>query len=125
MKLATQILKYGATAGCAAVVDLGLFWVINGFGVKVLVAAALSFLIATVVNYLLSARYVFAAGALSIEGYVRFLAGASVGFLVNVGVTWAAHGVFEVVPILAKAIGIGIAFFANFALNKMFVFRNS
>ncbi len=123
MKLATQMLRYGATAGSAAIVDLGLFWLIHMAGVGVLVAAALSFLIATVVNYVLSARYVFDAANLSVEGYFRFLAGASLGFLVNVGITWAAHGLFGFAPILAKAIGIGVAFFANFALNKLFVFR--
>ena len=110
------------TAGAAAVVDIGLFAILNGQGMALIPAAALSFLVATVVNYLLTARHVFAARA-SLRGYLRFLAAASLGFVVNVGVTAAAGPLLGAPPVLAKIIGVGTAFFANFALNALFVFR--
>ena len=118
-----QLLRYGCTAGAAAVVDLGGFAALVGLGVAIVPAAVASFLLATVVNYLLTARYVFG-HPVSLRGYAGFLAAAGVGFALNVGVTAGAHGGLALSPLAAKASGIAIAFFANFALNAMVVFRD-
>lgn len=117
------MVRYGFTAGCAAVVDVGLFGLFFATNMNLIVAASLSFLVATVVNYGLSARYVFEAESFSVGGYVRFLAAASLGFVLNVGVTAMAHQVLGFPALLSKVVGIGVAFFANFALNAFVVFR--
>ncbi|WP_375688670.1 GtrA family protein [Pseudooceanicola sp. LIPI14-2-Ac024] len=118
-----QLLRYAGTAGVAAVVDLGGFILLEGAGLNVALAAALSFMIATVVNYLLTARFVFGHPA-SLQGYGAFLAAAGVGFAINVGVTMLAYAALDAEPAMAKAIGIATAFFANFVLNATFVFRD-
>jgi putative flippase GtrA len=119
-----QLLRYAGTAGVAAVVDIGGFALLMQAGVPLPVAAAMSFLAATVVNYLLTARLVFHAPA-SLRGYGRFLLAASIGFLLNVGTTTLAAHAFGAPAITAKIIGVGLAFFANFALNAGFVFRRT
>jgi len=116
-----QLIRYSGTAGVAAVVDLGGFALLEWTGIGIAVAAAASFLVATVANYLLTSRLVFAHRA-TLRGYRRFLVAAVAGFLVNVGVTVLADQVFDLTPITAKATGIGFAFFVNFALNVVFVF---
>lgn len=116
-----QLLRYAGTAGTAAVVDLGGFALLVGAGAPVPPAAAASFLVATVANYLLSARLVFGA-APSARGYARFLIAATAGFAINVGVTVVAIEAGGLPPLAAKAAGIGTAFLANFALNVLFVF---
>jgi len=117
-----QLVLYGGTAGTAAVVDIGGFALLNDAGVSLVLAAALSFMVATVCNYFLTARFVFDAG-ISWRGYGKFLSAASLGFLINVGVTTIAASMFGLLPVLAKTVGVGIAFFANFALNALFVFK--
>lgn len=117
-----RILRYGGTAGAAAVVDIGLFWLVHAAGLSIAVAAALSFLLATVVNYTLTARHVFQA-RISFRGYLRFLSAASLGFVVNVGTTMLLVQGAGLPALLAKCLGIGVAFFANFAMNALLVFR--
>lgn len=114
--------QYGLTAGVAAVVDIGGFAALFRLGLPLVPAAMLSFLAANVVNYLLSARYVFGV-APSLRRYPVFLAAAGLGFIVNVSVTALAAQSLGLAPVAAKTAGVGIAFFANFALNALFVFR--
>lgn len=119
-----QLFRYGGTAGTAAGVDIGLFWLLNRLGIPLIPAAAISFLLATVVNYSLTARYVFAVRA-SFTGYFRFLAAAALGFVLNVGATAMFHHLLGLTPLLAKILGVGITFFANFAMNVIFVFASA
>lgn len=119
-----QLIRYGGTAGVAAVVDLGGFALLDSLGIRITLAAAASFLIASVANYLLTSRMVFARRA-TLRGYGRFLLAAIAGFLVNVGVTVLGTQILDLFPVVAKATGIGFAFFINFALNALFVFGGS
>lgn len=120
-----RLRRYGLTAGGAAVADLGAFAVLAAGGMGVLAAATASFLIANVVNYRLSADYAFGS-APTLRLYPKFLAASGVGLALNVAVTWvAAHG-FGPVPgaptLLAKVVGMGVAFAVNFGLNTVVVF---
>lgn len=116
-----QLLRYGGTGGIAAVVDLTGFVLLTAGGMGTALAAALSFLLATIFNYTLTARFVFAQKA-SWRGYRRFLLTAVSGFAVNVGITVMVLRLFGLSPAVSKAIGIAVAFFANFTLNALFVF---
>ena len=113
-------MRYGLTGGLAAVADLGGFAVLLASGASLPIAATLSFLTATVVNYLLSARFAFGA-AISVRGYLRFLMMASLGLVVNVGTTVLAEKA-GLPAILAKVVGIAVAFGINFMLNLALVF---
>lgn len=116
----TKLMRYGLTGGLAAIVDLGGFSVMLALGMFLPVAATLSFLIATVVNYLLSASFVFE-NTISARGYLRFLMFASLGLLMNVAVTILADAA-GLAAVMAKLVGIAIAFGGNFLLNLAFVF---
>lgn len=117
-----KFLGYGMTGGIAAVFDLLGFVALHQIGFAVALAAALSFLFAALINYLLSARFVFAAPA-NASNFALFLAVAVVGFAINVSVTTLAQIQGGLSPWLAKLTGIGCAFFINFAMNAGFVFR--
>ena len=121
-RLLRQLARYTLTAGGAAVVDLGGFAALIFLDLPVALSAATSFLAATVVNYFLTARFVFGVSP-SLSLYPRFLAAASAGFAFNVGVTMAAHA-FGLSPVLSKLTGIGVAFLANFAMNSAWVFTS-
>lgn len=114
--------RYGLTAGTAAVVDIGGFVVLVALAVPLVPAAIASFVAAAVVNYLLTARFVFGQQA-SRRAFVRFFAAALVGLAINVGVTVLAATQLGLPPRLAKIAGVGVAFCFNFALNALLVFR--
>jgi len=116
-----QVATYALTAGMAAVTDVGGFLALLRLGWWIEPAAALSFLLATVVNYLLSARFVFRHPP-SARHYLRFLSVATLGFAVNTGITVGAIRLLETPSWLAKVAAIAIAFFVNYTLAVRFVF---
>ena len=123
-----QLAGYAITGGLAAVVDVGVFWVLAQHQ-PALVAAALSFAMAAAVNYRLSATWVFHCEWRNLRQALRFALFAAVGGAVNAGVTAAlagwmgALGPWGTTP--AKVAGIGVAFLVNFAMNARWVFSGA
>ncbi len=139
-----RLFRYILTGGTAAVVDLTIFTALHvAAGLAVPVAATCSFCIAAVVNYVLCSIFVFG-HPLAVRQLAVFVAVATVGLLINVGVTTAVNAIGLFGPILgdlataigrpasltaplsavsAKVCGIGAAFLLNFYLNNTFVFR--
>lgn len=117
-----KLVGYFFTAGIAAVVDVGGFVLLSRWGVPILPAAAGSFIVAAVVNYLLSSRFVFRSEA-STRRFLLFFAAALLGLAVNVSVTYLAATRLDLGPALAKLTGVSTAFLVNFAINTALVFR--
>lgn len=118
-----KFVGYALTGGTAAIVDLGGFALLVAVGLPVTFAAIVSWLIAALVNYHLTSRFVFMRTPTGRHGLV-FLVAAAVGLSVNVGVTTLSAEVLGLAPVLAKLIGIGVAFMFNFLLNVLIVFRD-
>lgn len=117
-----KFVGYFMTGGLAAVVDAGGFGLLHHQGVEVLPAAIISFCAAAVVNYQLSSRYVFKHTPTKKQFY-KFFFVALIGLAVNVGITYWLVQNTTLMPVLAKIIAIGIAFFVNFLLNLLVVFK--
>lgn len=115
-----RFVGYGMTGGLAAVIDLGLFLLFERAGMAVPLAAAASFLIAAVGNFISSSLLVFAT-PVTLRRFGRFLSVASVGLAINVGVTWLAYEALGW-PAASKAIGIGTAFGFNYLAHSFLVF---
>ncbi len=124
VKLRRQGSRYLLTGGSAAVVDTGIFALELAAGVPLIPAATLSFLVATVVNYLLTSRFVFHREP-TLRRYLMFLAAASLGLVLNVALTafLAAHTPLP--PVAAKVASIAVTFVFNFAVNALLVFRHA
>ncbi len=120
--LAGRLSRYLVVGGLAAIVDLGGFILLSKFGVGILVAATGSFGLAMILNFLVSAAFVFRT-APSLRRFGKFLASQMAGLTVN-AVTTVLMSLF-VSPILAKVIGIGAAFLVNFTLSNTIVFART
>ncbi len=116
------LVQYAISGGIAAVIDVGAFVLLIDAGVHAAMAACASFGIAALVNYGLSSRFVFMQKA-TLRGFALFLAGALVGLSINLGVTLACLFVLGFSPLAAKITGVGLAFLANFLINRSIVFR--
>ncbi len=117
-----QIARYVLTGGLAAVVDIGLFHVLVTGGAGALPAAIGSFLIAAVVNYVLTSTLVFRVRRRSARQAALFLGFASIGCAANSGLTVIIFNA-GATPALAKTLAIGAVFFLNFLMNRFIVFR--
>lgn len=115
-----RFIGYGMTGGMAAIIDLGLFLVFESFGMAVPLAASASFLVAAVFNFTSSSLLVFSTPVTG-KRFLRFLSVASVGLVINVGVTWLVYDLLAQ-PAAAKAIGIGTAFVFNYFAHSLLVF---
>lgn len=122
MSLVSKLIRYGATGGIAAFVDLGIFAVLLRANLSIFLASVASFCAAAFVNYRLTSKYVFGHTA-NVRGFVLFVSAAFVGLTVNVGVTLAAVSCLGLNSIIAKLAGIATAFLVNFLLNVQIVFR--
>ena len=122
-RLRGQGARYLLTGGSAAVVDIAIFAAEMRLGMPLIPAATLSFVAGTVVNYSLSARYVFHQPR-SLRGYFKFSAVAVVGLIINVTLTALLAAHTPLPPVAAKIVAIGVAFVFNFAINALVVFRN-
>jgi putative flippase GtrA len=120
-----QIVRYFCVGGVAACVDVAIFaLLINLAGLHYLAAGAAGFLVATWVNYVLSVRHVFAAGARFSRSreVIAVYAVSAIGLIWNqvalyVGVEIVALNVY-----LAKVSAIALVFFWNYFSRKHFVF---
>jgi len=120
--LLSRFLRYFMTGGIAAIVDIGGFGLLTYINVQTLVAAMVSFIIAAIVNYQLSSRYVFDHKPTQ-KHFYQFLLIAVIGLCINVTITMVLMRSVEGFPMLAKVVAIAITFMINFLLNNFIVFK--
>lgn len=116
-----RVVRYLLTGGTAASVDLGGFALLVHLGVPLAVAGTASFGVAMLVNYGLTARFVFQVRP-ELRRLSVFALGAIMGLCLNMGTTLGLT-TLGLAPLLAKCAGIGTAFLFNFGINTLVVFR--
>lgn len=77
---------------------------------------------ATVVNFFLTARWVFSTPA-NLHGYVLFLSGATFGALINVTLTIVGVASLDLPRVVAKMTAVAVTLLVNFWINVLVVFR--
>jgi putative flippase GtrA len=123
-----RIARYFVVGGAAACVDIGLFLLFaQQFGLPYLRVAAATFVIATLVNYFLSVRYVFVSG-------VRFrrrweialvFVVSAIGLAVNQAILALAVEVARMGLLPAKVSATGAVFFWNYFARRRYVFAEA
>ena len=123
-----KIIRYFFVGGTAATVDLLLFGLLTlVFGVHWFYAAAISYVPATAVNYLLSIRFVFGS-------QVRFarqsevtlvFAVSAVGLALNELLLWIAIDGLGIPLLVSKVLASGGVFLWNYGLRAYYIFNPS
>ena len=117
--------RYFLVGGTAAGVDIGLFMVFAGWlGMPYQPVAAATFTLATLVNYLLSVRFVFVSGrrfARRWELVLVYLVSA-VGLAINAAMLWAAVEAAHEPLVVGKLAATGSVFFWNYLARRFLVF---
>lgn len=120
-----KIIKYAFVGGCAAIVDVGLFFIFAKFlEYPYLVVGFFTFILGTLVNYLLSIRIVFQSGIQhkrSKEIVLVYLV-SSIGLGLNVLILYICHDGFLLDVGISKLISTALVFFWNYSARKKFIF---
>jgi putative flippase GtrA len=119
------LIRYFFVGGAAACVDIGLFALFaKAFGWPYLQVGIASFVLATLVNYWLSVRFVFVSGQRFRRRWevAMVFAVSLVGLGFNALVLWLCVEVAYVDLIVAKVIATGVVFFWNYFARRVLVF---
>ncbi|HUP98181.1 MAG TPA: GtrA family protein [Usitatibacter sp.] len=120
-----RIARYFAVGGVAACVDIGLFMLFAQYlGMPYLRVAAATFVVATLVNYWLSIRFVFVSGERFRRRWELALvfAVSAVGLVLNQGMLALFVERLGSALLAAKLAATGVVFFWNYFARRMFVF---
>ena len=121
-----MIIRYFFVGGAAALVDWSLFYLFaQRMGLPWFPVALGSFLLATLVNYLLSVRHVFRSGTRfspAHEVSMVFVASAA-GLAINQVILWVLIERAHCYLMLAKITATGVVFIWNYAIRRFYIFR--
>lgn len=120
-----QLIRYFFVGGIAAFTDVVLFFVFAQLlELPYLPVGAVSFLIATSVNYLLSIRYVFRSGSRfgKRQEIILVFVVSGIGLLVHQVVLFIAVEWLSILLMLAKITATGTVFFWNFGARRYLIF---
>jgi putative flippase GtrA len=122
---AKRLIRYFGVGGAAAVVDIGLFTLFAvALGLPYLRVSAASFIIATLVNYFLSVRFVFVSGRRYSPRWeiVLVYVVSAIGLLINQAVLAAAVEVVQSSMIVGKVAATSTVFFWNYLARRLVIF---
>jgi putative flippase GtrA len=121
-----KIVRYALVGGTAAIIDFIIFAIFAKYlGYYYLMIGAIGFVIATVINYFLSIRFVFESGvrfSFRKEFSIVFLISA-IALVVNQTVLYLGIGILGWEMLLTKLCATGSAFFWNFGARTLYVFK--
>ena len=120
-----RIARYFAVGGVAACVDIGLFMLFaQHLGLPYLRVSAASFVVATLVNYLLSIRFVFVSGQRfrrRWEVTLVFLV-SGIGLALNQAILAFSVESLGLTLLFSKLAATGVVFFWNYFARRVLVF---
>jgi putative flippase GtrA len=120
-----QLFRYGIVGGVAFIADFGTLFLFKEYAhVNYLVAAAMSFCIGLMVNYLLSIKWVFNQGKIEnkfIEFTVFTIIGL-IGLALNELMIWLLTEKLLMHYLLSKIITAFFVYFWNFFARKIILF---
>jgi putative flippase GtrA len=121
-----KVVKYFFVGGVAALVDITIFFVFAKLaGFNYLIIGAFGFILATLVNYVLSIRHVFESGIrFGKRKEILFVYVISlVGLTMNQLVLYVCIDLVQVEMMVSKLVATSTVFFFNYYTKKNFVFK--
>jgi putative flippase GtrA len=122
----SQIVRYFFVGGIAALLDIVIFFLFAKIlGINYLIIGAVGFVLATLLNYVLSIIYVF-------ETRVRFTKGAEifwvyiislVGLFLHLLFLYLFIDLIQVEKMMGKLIAVAGVFLWNYLMKKNFIFK--
>ena len=125
-KLLWQIIKFGGVGALCFLIDYGLLCLLTDYGgMHSVAASAVSFSVSVVVNYLLSACFVFDTrqSTHKVRSFVLFIVCSIIGLGLTVGIMKLGVDLWGLHYKLVKIAATGIVMVYNFVSRKLFMER--
>ena len=118
------LFRYGAAGVVGTMAHYAmLLSTVEIFGLSVLSATSIGFVLGAVVNHELNRRFVFDAWGKSYgHTAVKFMIIAVVGFCINLAAMFVLNSLFALQYIVAQVLATGLVFLITFLLNKSWTF---
>lgn len=119
-----QIFKFTIVGGIATVIDfLGIYIFKELFHIPVLISNTLSFIIATVYNYIASVRWVFNVDENKDKKktFITFIIFSVIGLILNDLIMWFTIDMFKIYYMIGKLIATCFVMIFNFITRKIFL----
>lgn len=121
-----KIIKYLFVGGCAAGVDLSIFFIFAKLlNLNYLIVSSASFIIATYVNYLLSIKFVFKKNSrfeTKTEIFLIYLI-SSLGLSIHLIILYTFIDQLYIEKMLSKIIATASVFIWNYTSRNYFIFK--
>jgi putative flippase GtrA len=121
------LVRYGLIGGAAAIIDLGLFFVLFTLaGSSELLAHTVSVASAVVFSFTLNARHNFKTTDHTALRFMSFVLACFIGFLAGYGIILTVAGGFEDAVLggnIGKLVSLPVVFVLQYILNSRITFR--
>jgi putative flippase GtrA len=118
-----QFILYSVVGGICFTIDIAGFVLLRYLGMAILAASAVSFVTATIANYLLCCALVFRSGRFSRgEELLRLSTIAIIGLSLNSAVVWTLAELLRLDPTLAKVLAVFPVLAWNYLGRRSMVF---
>lgn len=120
-----RFVKYLFVGGSAALVNWAVFYVVViVFGVQYLLGGFVSFVLATLWNFLFAKKFIFGDSKHSLfqEMFLIYIVSFG-GLLIDMGVLWVCVEIVEIQTMLSKILATGVAFVFNFGVRHFVIYR--
>ncbi|MEQ2527385.1 GtrA family protein [Bacillaceae bacterium CLA-AA-H227] len=122
-ELSLKFVKY-SLVGCIStlIYFLSVFIFVEIFDNEPVSASAISFIIMTVISFLLNKRFTFGSD-FSYDTLLRFLAVSAIGFTLNFGIMYLIVNVFSLHYVIGELVTTLVIPIINFILNNYWTFK--
>lgn len=124
IKLLKQLFGFGIVGIICFIIDYGLMIILTEvIGLTYLVSCALSFIISTIVNYILSMRYVFESkeNVNKTVEFILFVIMSTIGLGLTELLMFLAVDKLNIYYMISKIVVTGIVMIYNFVTRKIFL----
>lgn len=124
IKLLKQLFGFGIVGIICFIIDYGLMIILTEVvGLTYLVSCALSFIISTIVNYILSMRYVFESkeNVNKTVEFILFVIMSTIGLGLTELLMFLAVDKLNIYYMISKIVVTGIVMIYNFVTRKIFL----
>jgi putative flippase GtrA len=119
-----QLLRFAATGLIGTLAHFTVLTaMVEVFNFQPTVASTMGFVVGASVNYLGARRWVFVSSASHARTLPRFLLIAFATMWLNLAIVWFGVEILNLHYFVTQILATGIAFVANYVLNKLWAFR--
>jgi putative flippase GtrA len=122
-----EVSKFLLLGIISTAVDYTIYSLLILLSIDYAVAIFIGYSSGLIVNYYIGRRYIFTAGTKLKNGHREFIAVASIAFigmLLNIAIVKVlSFSLWDLNPLYSRIVAIGVVFFWNYFLRKIFVYH--